>query len=599
MSNLPTIGFDDRYGVKVDLDRLVASRLLIQANSGGGKSWALRYVLERTHGSIPHLVLDSEGEFSTLRERYPYVLAGKGGDVPADPKVAKLLCRRLVELGASAVIDLYDLKLSDRRRFVRLFLEELMHLPRKLWTPTLVVIDEAHRYCPEKGSSESADAVITLCTQGRKRGYAAVLATQRLSKLNKDAAAELLNVLIGRTGLDIDMKRAADILGFSSKNERNALRDLAPGEFFAFGPAIGSGVQKVRTGDVDTTHPEPGKIGEVAPPAPAEVKALLEQLTDLPEEAEEEERTIAALEQRTRELERDLRAARKEAEQSIEPAALADLKQENAALHRAIAETADEVDERLEELVETATEPLRDRLSVLETSIEEGRRVAEALVGVLTVHSENGDGEVELPSFREEIEARLGDVPPAPARVNPVPALRAARATRSSPPPEDLPAAQVRILDALATLETIGVEEVTRTNLALFSRQSPKSSAYQAHVAQLEQAGLVRYPKPGLVALTAEGAAIGSPEFEISTPADLHAAWLDYLEDAQARILRVLLDAYPTDIDRSELAELAGQSPRSSAYQAHVAQLAQLGAVDYPEPGRVRATELLFPEGLR
>ncbi len=46
---LPTEEVDT---VTVDLDRLVASRMLIQASSGGGKSWALRYLLEQTFGQI-------------------------------------------------------------------------------------------------------------------------------------------------------------------------------------------------------------------------------------------------------------------------------------------------------------------------------------------------------------------------------------------------------------------------------------------------------------------------------------------------------------------------------------------------------------------
>jgi hypothetical protein len=41
------------------------------------------------------------------------------------------------------------------------------------------------------GEAESTEAVISLMSQGRKRGYTGIIATQRLSKLHKDAAAEL------------------------------------------------------------------------------------------------------------------------------------------------------------------------------------------------------------------------------------------------------------------------------------------------------------------------------------------------------------------------------------------------------------------------
>ena len=71
--------------VRLDTERLVTSRMLLQANSGGGKSWAIRRLLEQTHGKIQQLVIDPEGEFYTLREKNDYVLAGKGGDCPAGP----------------------------------------------------------------------------------------------------------------------------------------------------------------------------------------------------------------------------------------------------------------------------------------------------------------------------------------------------------------------------------------------------------------------------------------------------------------------------------------------------------------------------------
>ena len=58
-----------RSSVDVDVPRLVQSRLLVNANSGGGKSQTVRRLLERTHGQVPHHVLDPEGEFHTLRER--------------------------------------------------------------------------------------------------------------------------------------------------------------------------------------------------------------------------------------------------------------------------------------------------------------------------------------------------------------------------------------------------------------------------------------------------------------------------------------------------------------------------------------------------
>jgi DNA helicase HerA-like ATPase len=48
-----------------------------------------------------------------------------------------------------------------------------------------VVLDESHRYAPNFGQVESSEALIHLATSGRKRGFGAIFATQRLSQLSK------------------------------------------------------------------------------------------------------------------------------------------------------------------------------------------------------------------------------------------------------------------------------------------------------------------------------------------------------------------------------------------------------------------------------
>jgi len=298
-------------GLDCDLDRLISTRLLLQAGSGAGKSWALRRLLEQTHGRIQQIVIDHEGEFASLRAKYDYVLAARtGGDTVAHPRTAALLAERLLEIGVSAILDVYELPQDDRIEFVRLFLEALVDAPKRLWHPVLVAIDEAHIYCPENGDAASADAVMALCSRGRKRGFCAVLATQRLAKLSKDAAADLQNKLIGRTTLDVDMSRAGSELGFA-KTDRLKLRDLDDGEFYGFGPALSRVVTKVKVGPVKTKHPKAGVLSAVVPPPSKKVRALLPKLSDLPHEAEEREKSMATLKKELATAQRELREARR------------------------------------------------------------------------------------------------------------------------------------------------------------------------------------------------------------------------------------------------------------------------------------------------
>ncbi|MGH8897935.1 MAG: helicase HerA domain-containing protein [Egibacteraceae bacterium] len=309
------IGKAGKRTVALDLEVLLRTRLLVQANSGGGKSYLLRRLAEQMFGKIPVHIIDPEGEFSTLREKYAYVLVGKGGETPAHPGSAALVAHRLLECRASAVLDVYDLKPATRHHWIKLYLEALVDAPKTLWRPTVIIIDEAHVYAPEKGQGESEayGAVIDLVTRGRKRGFCPILATQRLGKLSKNVSAEMLNRLVGMTFEDVDLVRAADLLSVPRSDRDAFFKDMKvtePGQFWALGRAIAKDRILVHVGRVETTHPEPGKGGysDVPPPAPEQVRALLPRLQDLPKEAEEKAKSEGALRAEIRSLKAQLAA---------------------------------------------------------------------------------------------------------------------------------------------------------------------------------------------------------------------------------------------------------------------------------------------------
>lgn len=281
-------------GLQLDIDKLIAQRMLITANSGGGKSYAVRVLAEATFGHVQQIIIDVDGEYHTLRERYDYMLFGKDGDYPADIRGAALLARRLLETKVSAIIDIYELG-TQKAIFVQRFLEALVNAPRELWHPVLVFVDEAHIYAPEVGSSVARGAVEGLMTLGRKRGFCGVLATQRISKLSKTAAAECNTKLIGRSSLDIDMKRSADEIGLTSREEVRSLRKLEAGQFYAIGSAFenDNDGDLVQIGKAKTTHLSAGqtRASKPAPPS-AKIKKAFAQFADLPAEVDEELRTI-------------------------------------------------------------------------------------------------------------------------------------------------------------------------------------------------------------------------------------------------------------------------------------------------------------------
>ena len=574
MDALPTLCFssaslgdlDVTDTVQVDLQRFISSRLLIQANSGGGKSRALRSLLEQTHGSIQQIVFDPEGEFASLREHFSYVLAGKeGGEVPTDPKTAKLLCRRLVELGVSAVIDLYDLSLTDRRRFVRLFIEELMNLPRDLWHPLLVVIDEAHVFCPERGAgeAESTEAVITLCTQGRKRGYCAVLATQRIAKLHKDAAAELLNKLIGRTGLDVDLRRAGDELGLD-KEQRNKLRYLAPGSFFAFGPAIadGQGITLVRSAPVTTTHPEPGTVASPPPPAPDAIRALAVQFADFPREVEQEAENLNNARRRIVELEQQIRHVSTSSPSEVIHYVQVPVE---VPVHVPILQNGEL--ERIEYLVQHLAIMQKElatvafQISLLSDTT--GRKLSPIPTDAPMKQFSSAD---YAPLPMREITEKLQLQEPEPEENNQL------SDPRSLPNSLHLSGPQQRIINSLASFAELGITHVLYENVASLAGQPVPSSGFASNLRQLQDLRLLKIRQDGIVLLTDEGHAKSSLPKRSEGRSTFHH-WMSMLPYPQQRVMKEIIASYPRGIDSKALANKVGQMYWASGFKSSLAQL--------------------------
>lgn len=273
--------------VPIDLEELLATRLLVQGNSGSGKSHLLRRLLERSANQVQQIIIDPEGDFTTLAGPYGHTAIEAVAYSVTEVTRFAARCR---EHRASVVLSLEGLEMEGQMRCAAAFLMGLFDAPREFWYPALVVVDEAQIFAPAAGAEVSEEirraslsAMTNLMCRGRKRGLAGIIATQRLAKLSKNVAAEASNFLMGRTFLDIDMARAADLLGME-RRQAEAIRDLQRGTFLALGPAVSRRPVEIRIGAVETSARSGSPILTPLPDAPAaDMKQfLLEGLEDMP-----------------------------------------------------------------------------------------------------------------------------------------------------------------------------------------------------------------------------------------------------------------------------------------------------------------------------
>ncbi len=499
-------------------------------------------------------------------EGYPVVIfGGPHGDLPLAHDAGGVIADFAVENRLPLILSLRHLRKGKQREFVTDFAEQLYHRKGETEhrTPLLVAIDEASAFVPQKVAGDTArmvGAIEDLVRRGRAAGIGVLLIDQRPASVNKDVLTQLEILIAHQITSPQDSKaidewiKQHDTAGYRSTFLQE-LPSLPKGTAWFWSPALDLFERvQVRMRETYDSSKTPSMGEEIEPPeawAEIDLGAIREKLEDAVEEAEAND--PKRLKARIAELEKELVAK----PESSEPSAPSE-----EALARAGRE---------------AQLPLLEKIADLEVAISHRNEIIGEVVklsGRLT--------QVLKPS-QDPVAAR-----PAP-----------------TPSADDEPENEFRIggshqkiLDALAAYECFGQEEVDSGALAMLAGYRPGTGHFNNLRGAMNTAGLIQYPHPGMVALTVAGRAHAHPK-PITTLQDLHSAWMEVLDGPHQRLLQVLIDIYPESISSDELAERSGYSPGTGHFNNIRGKLRTLGAIEYPHPGSVRASDLLFPEGLR
>ncbi|KKN75442.1 hypothetical protein LCGC14_0380630 [marine sediment metagenome] len=556
--------------VPINLQEIIKSRVLLQANSGGGKSHWIRKLNEESHGKVQLILLDPEGEFHTLREKYEFLLVAKGpaADIQADVKHAPLLAKKLMETSANTIIDLYELNPFERIRFVKAFFNAMVNLPKNLWHPCIIILDEAHVFAPEKTHAESLEAVADMASRGRKRGYALVCATQRISKFNKDVAAELNTKFIGRCSLDNDRKRAAEELGIK---DSTVLRKLKH-EFYAFGPAISEDTIKVKAYETKSMHEEIGSIREYTPVNKSKIQGLMKNFAELPKEAANEMKTIQDCKLKITELtveNRKLKAGQpKEDPKAIEKAY-------TTGYNKAINDAKNKFEEAIKNHAIYVRQNKANRQMLKELAVR--------LQATLDQDNEFIKGNVD-PVLHLDLKKFL--TPPGlskPGTSGSLPVKHTLYSkpleltSRAIPFTEDgkLGRCETQILIALAQRG----KSSSKQQIAIIAGYSFKSGGFSNSISRLKSLALIAGNGDGLQLTDLGMDNVKDYEPIPATTQDLLNFWMTKLGKCPAAILKVICEN-PGDHTKDSLAEATNYSANSGGFSNSVSKLVSLGLMN-------------------
>jgi len=273
---------------------VVASRTYIASETRFGKSHTARRIIEKCFGQVGIIIIDPEGEYSSLREKYSFIIIGR--DVPMEVETqtlktitAELMAEQILETKTSAIIDLsVSEDIETGKDYVNTFLRRFFHLQTTARQPYLVIWEEAEDFAPESGAPGSRtclEVAIAYARRGGKRGIGIIFVGHRPAWISKGILSQCPNKAIGRIE-STDMKALEEY----ARIPRSIVEKLVPktdeeGKVIYPGPTrgefcfTGDWVEKttfVKVGPVETTHL--GSTPEIIPPSPKEITNVIDNL---------------------------------------------------------------------------------------------------------------------------------------------------------------------------------------------------------------------------------------------------------------------------------------------------------------------------------
>lgn len=561
-------------GIPIDLSELLESRALILADSGAGKSWLIRKMAEECSGKVQQIIIDPEGDFITLREKYPFALVSKhGGDLPLNIRYAETLAHKILETGLSVIVDLYELKKPERIAFVKIFTDALVEAPKKIRRSCIVYYDEAQMFCPQDKSADSYSSIIDICARGRKRGLCAVLATHRASIMNNDAMAQCKNKFMGSTSLPDDQRKVAHELGLYDKEEIRNLRNLGKGEFYAFGNAISKEILKFKVTQVKTTHLKSGGKLKSPPPTPAAIRKIVSKLESIPEEAEGDLKSKQEMLAKIKLLQQQLKIAQKAQPVVVEH------KEDKKLLHK-LGELQSQLltaNEESAEWKKLATELHSTLVAVqkyIDTTTPELKinvKRPKTKAKLIPVKFDNGKLTVKSPGLAKAL------------RNHP---MNKDRPVPSGESDNNIPEGEKAVLTWLCQVG----HPVERRQLTVVTGY--KRSSRDAYIARLKKKGYVASSGSGVEATQTGINALGNNYTPLPTGDELQQYWLKELPEGERKVLEILIGAYPNAVSRDAITEKTNYL--RSSRDAYIARMKAKELVVDAGSGMLKASDNLF-----
>jgi hypothetical protein len=554
----------------------VTQTLAAIGRKGAGKTYLATMIAEQMlDAKAQVVVIDPVGNWWGLRVdsdgkskgKEIFVIGGEHGDVPLLPDSGARVARLIVEKNISAVLDVSSFRIGEHKRFAADFAEEFFHLKKTNKGPVHVFIEEAQKIIPQRVGPDEArmvGAFEQIVRLGRNYGIGATLITQRPQSVNKEVLSQVECLCVLQVTGPHERKALEEWVYEAGADRKlvGELPGLAQGEGYVWSPAWLRIYERVHfskktTFDASAT-PEVGKATKAASLSAVDIDALREDMAEVIKEAEKDD--PKALRKRIHELEREVKT-RPEVAAEIKTIEVPVLKDGQIAQMEKIAEK-----------MYAEAERHGSAMALLWGNFDEiGKSMAQAMEAI-AAHQ-------KLPAPKPVIVR-----PDAFKKMNLSVDVKVENTGLSGP--------EQRIVNSIAWLQGIGVDEPNKTAVAFLAGYTYGSGGFNNPCGSLRSKGYIEYRPGNRIVLTETGVGVAQPPDAPLTQDELHAKVLTILPGPEQRILKPLLEG--KTLSNEELAEASGYKLGSGGFNNPKGRLRSLGLIEYPQPNYARASDILF-----
>jgi hypothetical protein len=219
-------------GLSLPVIEVLTGRGVIFGKSGSGKSNSASVIVEELlEKGFPLLIVDIEGEYATLKDRYEIVHVGKGSEY--DFELFETEPERIVDFcldqNRPVIVDISDvLEIDGAHALIEDTLTLLFSREKRVQQPFLVIVEEIHEFLPQQGGLDDlGETLIRIAKRGRKRGLGLCGLSQRPASVDKDFITQCDWLVWHRLTWENDTRVVKSILGSDTARD---VQDLETGE---------------------------------------------------------------------------------------------------------------------------------------------------------------------------------------------------------------------------------------------------------------------------------------------------------------------------------------------------------------------------------